>query len=543
MMKEHFQLTVADILKRKHFESAQVIAGEDGIHRFVKWVHVVEVTSIRNLLNGNELILSTGVAWKDNMDLFASMVKEFLANNAAGLCIEMGTYMSAIPTEVIEFANEHQFPIIVFQQEVPFVQITQDIHSNIINQQYQMISDLENYSQSLNKRLLTMDRYEDILQCIFAALELQIIFRLKNLDYEFVPEISEIEQKTLVTRLDEAKIQPCEHMASAPIFLFGQEYAEVFIYSKDIPISEYDLLILDRTATALAQHLLRDRYVEEKKRVEEFEWLYGWLEGEHSLESISEYFAQNGIKTRTNEAVVLITKLIPIKEKVTQDVTYLKLLFRSVFEQNGFTVFMVEKRNEITFILVNNRVKKNFKERIKTSIESITDSEFIQKQCSAKIVIAAGNFIKSLNEVHKSYLTAKETERIQQRMNNKSLYYFYEDLHLYRLISQMSKHVNLQEYAAEYLQPVIQYDQKYNGKLLETLKAYLECNGSKQETSNKLFIVRQTLYHRLQKLENILGEDFMEHEKRVAIEFMLLVQDYLAASQPNVNQARFLNSE
>jgi purine catabolism regulator len=107
----------------------------------------------------------------------------------------------------------------------------------------------------------------------------------------------------------------------------------------------------------------------------------------------------------------------------------------------------------------------------------------------------------------------------------------------------MSKHVNLQEYAAEYLQPVIQYDQKYNGKLLETLKAYLECNGSKQETSNKLFIVRQTLYHRLQKLENILGEDFMEHEKRVAIEFMLLVQDYLAASQPNANQARFLKTD
>ncbi|MEH7439006.1 helix-turn-helix domain-containing protein, partial [Neobacillus drentensis] len=109
--------------------------------------------------------------------------------------------------------------------------------------------------------------------------------------------------------------------------------------------------------------------------------------------------------------------------------------------------------------------------------------------------------------------------------------------HLYRLISQMSKHTDLQEIASEYLQPVIQYDQKYNGKLLETLKAYLECNGSKQETSNKLFIVRQTLYHRLQKLENLLGEDFMEHEKRIAIEFMLLVYDYLAASQPKkINQ-------
>lgn len=543
MIKDHFHLSVADILKRKNFENAQVIAGEKGIHRFVKWVHVVEVTSIRNLLNGNELILSTGVAWRENTELFVSMVKEFLENQAAGLCIEMGTYMTEIPVEVIEIANDHHFPIIVFSEEVPFVQITQDIHSIIINQQYQKISDLENYSQSLNKRLLTIESYEDILHCMYSTLDLQIIFRLKNQEFEFVPEINQPEQKTLINQLKAFKTYPCEHIASHPIFLFGQECAELFIYSKDLPISEYDSLILDRTATALAQHLLREMYVEEKKRVEEFEWLYGWLEGEHSLEGINEYFVQNGIKTKTNEAVVLITKLIPLKEKITQDVTYLKLLFRSVLEQNGFTVFSVEKRNEITFILVNNRTKKNVKERIKTAIESIIESEFIRKQCSAKIMIAAGSFIGNLKDVHKSYHSAKETQRIQQKMSNKADYYFYEDLHLYRLISQMSKHINLQEFAEEYLQPVIHYDQKYNGKLLETLKVYLECNGSKQEAASRLYIVRQTLYHRLQKLENILGEDFMEHEKRVAIEFMLLVQDYLESSQSLTNKNKYRKLE
>jgi PucR family transcriptional regulator, purine catabolism regulatory protein len=536
-MKEHFQLTVADVFKRKHFEHARVIAGEGGNHRIVKWVHVVEVTSIRNLLNGNELILSTGVAWKDHVGLFVSLVKELIENKAAGLCIEIGTYITEIPGEVTTLADEHQFPIIVFQQEVPFVEITQDLHSTIINQQYQKISDLENYSQSLNKRLLTIETYEDILQFIFSALDLQIIFRLKDNEYEFVPEINRKEQIAIINQLEKSKTQPCEWIASSPIFLFGQEYAELFIYSEDIPVSEYDLLILDRTATALAQHLLRDLYVEEKKRVEEYEWLHGWLEGEHALEDIQEYLIENGIKTKSSDAAVLITKLISFKDKLSQDVTYLKLLFRSVFEQNGFAVIFVEKRNEITFILLNNRPKKNLKERIKRSIDSIQDSEFIRKQSSAKLIIAAGKFIQAFDDIHKSYQTAKETLRIQQKMTNKQIYHFYEDLHLYRLISQMSKHTDLQEIASEYLQPVIQYDQKYNGKLLETLKAYLECNGSKQETSNKLFIVRQTLYHRLQKLENLLGEDFMGHEKRVAIEFMLLVYDYLAASQPKkINQ-------
>jgi PucR family transcriptional regulator, purine catabolism regulatory protein len=530
-MKEHLQLKVADILGRKHFEDAFVIAGEEGVNRHVKWVHVVEVTSIRNLLNGNELILSTGVTWKENSHVFVSMIKQLLENNAAGLCIEMGTYMSELPAVVIEIANEHQFPIIVFQKEVPFVEITQDIHSLIINNQYQMISDLENYSQSLNKRLLTIETYEEILQFIFSTLDVQIIFRLKGQEYEFVPHINEHEQMSILEDLQGFNNLPGGVIGFSPINLFGQEYAELYIYSKEVPISEFDLLILDRTSTALAQHLLRDIYVEEKKRVEEFEWLHEWLEGEHSNGIISEYLIEHGITTKTSDAVVLIAKLFAIKEKANLDVTYIKLLFRSVFEQNGFAVFLVEKRNEVIFILLNNRTKKNMKERIKKAIESIKNCEFMKKQSTARILIGAGKFVDTLSNVHRSYQTAKETLRIQQKMTNKEIYHFYEDLHLYRLISQMSKHVDLQELVLEYLQPVIDYDQRYNGKLLETLKVYLECHGSKQETSNRLFIVRQTLYHRLQKLENLLGEDFMDHEKRVAIELMLLVSEYLSPKQ------------
>ena len=263
-----------------------------------------------------------------------------------------------------------------------------------------------------------------------------------------------------------------------------------------------------------------------KKRVEEFEWLHGWFAGEHSLESITEYLSEYGIKTKTEEAVVLLTKLLSFKEKTNQDVTYIKLLFRSVFEQQGFAVFSVVKRNEIIFILLNQRSKKNMKDRMIKAIEEIKASAFMRKKSSSKILIAAGKFIDQLTEVHKSYQTAKETLRIQQEMTKKETYHFYEDLHLYRLISQMSKHMDLQELVIEYLQPLIENDRRYNGKLLETLKMYLECNGSKQETANKLFIVRQTLYHRLQKIENLLGKDFMEHEKRVALEFMLLITDY-----------------
>lgn len=412
-MKEHLPLRVSDILSRKHFEQAIILAGEEGINRIVKWVHVVEVTNIGNLLNGDELILSTGVAWKEDEGLFISILNQLVENQAAGLCIEMGTYLAEIPAEVIVIANKNKFPIIIFQKEVPFVEITQDIHTFIINNQHRKISDL------------------------------------------------------------------------------------------------------------------RELYAQEKKRVEEIEWLQSWIEGEHPLDEINEYLLHHDSKPNSSEALVLVAKVHCIKEKCSQDSTYLKLLYRSVFEQNGFVLFSVEKRNELILILLNNRPNKNVKERVKKAIQSIKGSEFIRKKGTTKLFMAAGKVVERLTDIHKSFHSAKETLRIQQEMLKEETY-FYEDLHLYRLISQMSKHMDLQDLVVEYLQPVIHHDRKYNGKLLQTLKVYLECNGSKQETANKLFIVRQTLYHRLQKLENLLGEDFMNHEKRVALEFMLLVKDYLA---------------
>ncbi len=167
--------SVADLLTRRHFQNTDIIAGEAGLNRVVKWVHIVEVTNIRNLLKGEELILSTCVAWAKNEEIFISMIKQLIEANAAGLCIEIGTYTSAIPDEAIRIADEHLFPIILFREEVSFVEITQDIHTFLINQQHQMISDLEYYSQTLHKKLLGIEYPDEILAFMHRSIQVQVM--------------------------------------------------------------------------------------------------------------------------------------------------------------------------------------------------------------------------------------------------------------------------------------------------------------------------------------------------------------------------------
>ncbi|MBS4207926.1 PucR family transcriptional regulator [Bacillus sp. FJAT-50079] len=528
-------ITVEDILQRKHFENIDVIAGSEGLNRIVKWVHVVEVTNIRNLLNGNELILSTGIVWKGDREQFISLIEQLIEIEAAGLCLEMVTYTSLIPQEIIDIANRFHFPLIIFQKEVPFVEITQDIHSLLINRQYQMTADLEKYSQVLNKKLLTIEHYSEILKFIQKYLHVQVILEFSNKEIQFIPEVIELKRRALLEMVENKEGIGSFSTIRTPIHLMGDHFAELMITSNERSLSEYDQLILDRTATALAQFFLRELYVEEKRRVEETEWLKRWLKGDESEESIYDYLAYHMPAVKSKGALVCICKLEALDYYSKIDLTYFKLYFRTIFEQQGFSFFSIEERNTLVCIMINERSSATWKKRMKEGIRRLKKS---QAQIKLKQMIGVGKYEVELTRIHKSYETALETIRIQERRPDHSEQHFYDDLHIFRFIHLLHRHSDLRETVLEYLEPVITYDQKNNGKLMETLKAYLACNGSKQETAKQLFIVRQTLYHRLERLEKLLGNDFMDQEKRVAIEMMILSNEFLSALKQEKNANR-----
>ncbi|WRU94679.1 PucR family transcriptional regulator ligand-binding domain-containing protein [Priestia filamentosa] len=135
-------LTVSELLKRKNFEHCEVVAGKEGLERRIKWIHIVEVPKVEHLLKGEELILSTGVGWKENEEAFSSLLQQLITRNVAGLCIEIGSYTKSIPSSIINLANKHKFPLILFHQEVPFVEITQDVHTFMINAHYEILARL-----------------------------------------------------------------------------------------------------------------------------------------------------------------------------------------------------------------------------------------------------------------------------------------------------------------------------------------------------------------------------------------------------------------
>ncbi|MEK4425067.1 PucR family transcriptional regulator [Solibacillus sp. FSL K6-1523] len=514
-----FSLTVSEVMTKKLFSSARLIAGAKGQLNVIKWVHIVESLDAAKLLKGNELILTTGIHLKDNEEIFKQFIHQLIASKAAGLCIELGNSIQEIPHFIQQMATDYQFPLIIFHKEVAFVEITQDIHSMLINQQYEMIKNLEDYAQQLNKYTLTVNNYEQILMHLYKHLGLQVIFTFNGQKPIFIPNIYQEKYEAM----QQANPDDVEnHFIQCDVNIFNQYYGEVCLFSSQRVLNEYDALILDRTVIALSQYLLRELYIEEKKGMEDREILDNWLNGKATIEELTHFMQDHHASSASNRWIVMIHQ---IQKRKSSDVTYYKLFARNVLEKFGFYPFILEKNSQLIFILADLREQESYKQRIEQALAQIHDNNSKYKYADLNFLYAVGKYVSHIQTVKNSYTTANDTLEI--RWKSQELSCFYEDLHLHHLILHLQKSPSVMDMIAETIYPLIEYDQKHNSQLVETLKVYLQTNGLKKETSERLFIVRQTLYHRLEKIEQLLGHDFMKPEKRLTLELMLFASELL----------------
>lgn len=305
-----------------------------------------------------------------------------------------------------------------------------------------------------------------------------------------------------------------------PIQALGHQFAHLYVASREGKWTEFDHLVLDKAATALAQDQMRLLYVEEKRKSDESRWVQKWLNGEQESGEVTVYIQSRAPGIRWNGCTVCLIKLSEAERH--PDWTYSSMIFRSIFEQNGFCPFVTHDGDLLTFALVNFRKKESWKKRMKNAIRQICQTDLIKK---GHVHFGVGSLTEIAN-IHESGRLAREALQIQEKAAEVNTP-FYEDMHIYRLLLRLYESGELPRFVRDQLQVVFDYDADQNGKMLETLKVFLEVNGSKKEAARRLFIVRQTLYHRIEKLKELLGQDFMKPEKRLALEIAVYGSQFL----------------
>lgn len=99
-----------------------LVAGEGGLHNHVSWVHMVETMEASDFLEGGEIAFSTGLGLSKGLSLL-TLVQFIYKKNAAGMIVNTGPFISSIPQEVIDYCNEHDFPLFVVPWKVYLAEI------------------------------------------------------------------------------------------------------------------------------------------------------------------------------------------------------------------------------------------------------------------------------------------------------------------------------------------------------------------------------------------------------------------------------------
>src|SRR5918999_1056389 len=113
----------------------EVVAGEAGLDRAVRWVHISELTDPTPWLSGGELLLTTGLQLGDAR----AYVERLVAHGLTGLGFGVGFSHATVPDELREAAAEHGFPLFEVPYELPFIAITEKAFSHLVNEQYAVL--------------------------------------------------------------------------------------------------------------------------------------------------------------------------------------------------------------------------------------------------------------------------------------------------------------------------------------------------------------------------------------------------------------------
>lgn len=158
-------------------------------------------------------------------------------------------------------------------------------------------------------------------------------------------------------------------------------------------------------------------------------------------------------------------------------------------------------------------------EKIAKSIADTLNSEFY-----VKVSIGIGTVVDNIKDLARSYKEAQVAIEVGKVFDTEKNIISYENLGIGRLIYQLPTTL-----CEMFLQEVFK-----NGSLdsldretLMTIQCFFENNLNVSETSRKLFVHRNTLVYRLEKIRKLTGLDLREFDHAITFKVALMVKRYL----------------
>ena len=162
----------------------EVLVGDGALDARVRWLHVSDSAGVARLLDGGELLLSTGSSWPADPDVLRRFIFELADAGLSGLVLELGTHYPAVPPVVIDAASRRGLALVALHREVKFVGLTQAVHRRIIAGQMDALRARDEVRERFTALVLRGSPADFIVHQLAQTLAAPVI--LENLAHEVV---------------------------------------------------------------------------------------------------------------------------------------------------------------------------------------------------------------------------------------------------------------------------------------------------------------------------------------------------------------------
>ncbi len=126
----------------------------------------------------------------------------------------------------------------------------------------------------------------------------------------------------------------------------------------------------------------------------------------------------------------------------------------------------------------------------------------------------------TLTDWPKAYRQAVQSMEVARRLK---LAHFVEfnNLGIYQLLAQLDHIPSVRTFCQQLIGPLAQYDKQHGSDLIQTITAYFDHHANVSQTAEGLFIHRNTLLYRLERIQELTGQNLNQAEARLALHLAL----------------------
>jgi purine catabolism regulator len=126
----------------------------------------------------------------------------------------------------------------------------------------------------------------------------------------------------------------------------------------------------------------------------------------------------------------------------------------------------------------------------------------------------------SLSQWPMIYRQALQAMQLGQRLGLQQLVE-YNSLGIYQLLAQLDGNPVVAEFSEQIIGPLAEYDRRHRSSLVQTIDAYFSHHGNISQTAESLFIHRNTLLYRLERIQELTEQDLNQADMRLAMHLAL----------------------